>query len=316
MLSRSFNAPEYKYGFNGKEKDDEINVGGGSYDFGARIYDSRLGRWLSIDPLQAKYPDLSTYNFVANNPLRFQDPTGEFLLDVHQRATKNALELFGNKILSPNVHGFNSNASFLDGLRGNGSSISPKAGVTNPDIWHSGELGTTYDANQHFDNMKFPQIMGNIARIQSMLNSNVESFNKGDKLAYELGHDVGVAIHAIQDLYSHSNYVELYIEANPKAMEGDVNKIPTIDEALNNPAHAKFALLIKTKLKTGEYPGSGDGNSHKAMNHDIGEKSNFGGIMPETKDKKVSWNSKAAEALATKATVKVLKDVKEKVNKK
>ena len=56
MSTRSFNAPEYKYGFNGKEKDDETNVGGGSYDFGARIYDSRIGRWWIIDPLFKKYP--------------------------------------------------------------------------------------------------------------------------------------------------------------------------------------------------------------------------------------------------------------------
>jgi RHS repeat-associated protein len=76
MSARSFNAPEYKYGFNGKEKDDETSVGGGSYDFGARIYDSRLGRWLSLDPLMTKYPSLSPYNFSENNPVFFNDPDG------------------------------------------------------------------------------------------------------------------------------------------------------------------------------------------------------------------------------------------------
>jgi RHS repeat-associated protein len=45
----------YRFGFNGQEKDDEVKVEGNSLDFGARIYDSRLGRWLSLDPLQAKY---------------------------------------------------------------------------------------------------------------------------------------------------------------------------------------------------------------------------------------------------------------------
>ena len=60
------------------EKDDEIhNVEGSSYDFGARIYDSRVGRWLSVDPLEAKYPYLNPYNFVANSPLMYIDPDGE-----------------------------------------------------------------------------------------------------------------------------------------------------------------------------------------------------------------------------------------------
>lgn len=66
----------YRFGFQGQEKDDEVKGSGNSLDFGARIYDPRLGRWLALDPLQAKYPSLSPYNFVANSPLIFIDPDG------------------------------------------------------------------------------------------------------------------------------------------------------------------------------------------------------------------------------------------------
>src|ERR1035437_8895962 len=67
----------YRYGFNGKESDFEVNnIGGSSYDFGARIYDPRLGRWLSVDPLQRKYASLSPYNFTSNNPILFVDKDG------------------------------------------------------------------------------------------------------------------------------------------------------------------------------------------------------------------------------------------------
>jgi RHS repeat-associated protein len=76
MSSRSFNASSSRYGFNGKEKDDENNVAGGSYDFGERIYDSRLGKWLSVDPLQAKYPSESPYDFCLNSPNAFKDGDG------------------------------------------------------------------------------------------------------------------------------------------------------------------------------------------------------------------------------------------------
>lgn len=51
-----------------------------AYDFGARIYDARLGRWLSTDPLGAEYPGLSPYNFVANSPIYYVDPDGKKLI--------------------------------------------------------------------------------------------------------------------------------------------------------------------------------------------------------------------------------------------
>ena len=67
----------YTYGFNGYERDDEVKGSGNSYDFGARIYDPRIGRFLSIDPKYKSYPYWSPYLFGANNPIRFIDIYGE-----------------------------------------------------------------------------------------------------------------------------------------------------------------------------------------------------------------------------------------------
>ena len=64
----------YRYAFNGKEKIDEINSG--DYDFGARILDSRVGRWLTWDPLRQKYPNVSLYIYGLDNPISFKDPDG------------------------------------------------------------------------------------------------------------------------------------------------------------------------------------------------------------------------------------------------
>lgn len=76
MPGRKFSSSSlYRYGFNGKENDNDIKGEGNSLDFGARIYDSRLGRWLSTD-LVSK-PFISPYNYSSNNPINYLDPNGE-----------------------------------------------------------------------------------------------------------------------------------------------------------------------------------------------------------------------------------------------
>lgn len=77
-LSQRFINP-YRYGFNGKEKDDEISGNGNEYDFGSRMYDPRLGKWLSVDPEFKRYPHLSPYSAFADNPMYYIDPGGETL---------------------------------------------------------------------------------------------------------------------------------------------------------------------------------------------------------------------------------------------
>ena len=65
----------YRYGFNGQEKDNSIGLG--NLDFGARVLDVRLCRWLSLDPLMMKYQNESPYLFVGANPIIFIDPDGK-----------------------------------------------------------------------------------------------------------------------------------------------------------------------------------------------------------------------------------------------
>ena len=72
---------DYPYGFNGMEKDDEVKGSGNSYDFGARIYDPRVGRWFKTDVQESASPSWTPYRFGFNNPVRFSDPNGEFEID-------------------------------------------------------------------------------------------------------------------------------------------------------------------------------------------------------------------------------------------
>ncbi|MEX1192873.1 MAG: RHS repeat-associated core domain-containing protein, partial [Brumimicrobium sp.] len=76
MPGRSHQTDAYRYGFNGMEKDDEVKGESNSLDFGARIYDPRVGRWLSRDKLEGKKPYLTPYQGFKNNPVIFTDPDG------------------------------------------------------------------------------------------------------------------------------------------------------------------------------------------------------------------------------------------------
>jgi len=80
---REINDQNYRYGFNGKENDNEVKLDdngnaniGAQQDYGERIYDPRLGRFLSVDPLTDVYPELTPYQFASNNPIENIDVDG------------------------------------------------------------------------------------------------------------------------------------------------------------------------------------------------------------------------------------------------
>ena len=76
MPRRSFQLGNYRYGFNGQEKTDEISGSGNHIDFNYRGYDPRTGRFWSVDPLFKSYPWNSTYAFAENDVIRCMDLEG------------------------------------------------------------------------------------------------------------------------------------------------------------------------------------------------------------------------------------------------
>ena len=63
------------YKYNGKELDRMHGLDW--YDYGARMYDSPLGRFTTIDPMAEKYYSISSYVYCNNNPVNRIDPTGK-----------------------------------------------------------------------------------------------------------------------------------------------------------------------------------------------------------------------------------------------
>ena len=56
------------------ENEDELVEGIKNTQF--RKLDSRIGRWMSIDPLASSFPNQSPYSFSLNNPITQTDKTG------------------------------------------------------------------------------------------------------------------------------------------------------------------------------------------------------------------------------------------------
>lgn len=66
----------YRYGFQGQEKDDEIKGAGNSVNYKYRMHDPRVGRFFAIDPLFRDYPHYSPYVFSGNEVIQFNELEG------------------------------------------------------------------------------------------------------------------------------------------------------------------------------------------------------------------------------------------------
>jgi RHS repeat-associated protein len=71
-MNGSIEVSKKRYRFCGKERDEET----GLYYYGMRYYAAWICRFVSVDPLQHEYPNLSPYVYCNNNPINLIDPTG------------------------------------------------------------------------------------------------------------------------------------------------------------------------------------------------------------------------------------------------
>ena len=105
MPNRNISSNKSRFGFNGKEKDQDGEFGDLShYDYGFRIYNPAIGRFLSVDPLAKSYPWYTPYQFAGNKPIMAKDLDGleeYFAIFHHDHFGKTKLELGFDESLEP-----------------------------------------------------------------------------------------------------------------------------------------------------------------------------------------------------------------------
>ncbi|NOQ70807.1 MAG: hypothetical protein GQ574_02330 [Crocinitomix sp.] len=76
MPNRHEDEADYRYGFQGQEKDDEIKGHDNSVNYKYRMHDPRIGRFFAVDPLAAKYSYNSPYAFSENRVIDARELEG------------------------------------------------------------------------------------------------------------------------------------------------------------------------------------------------------------------------------------------------
>lgn len=288
------------------EKVDKIKGSGNSYDFGARFYDARIARFLSIDPLSSKFPNESPYMFAGNTPITAVDEEGKFKIYIHLRILYNA---FKNKIQLNNNEKINRQI-----LRSMQQGISKDADI-------SGAF-----SDYHFDGRKgFTAVNQTWVNVNTNVNKQIEFLGKmakgwGDKMPGMHYRHFGIMLHTIQDFYSHSNYVELYLEYYKSQNNGTLpTSVPLYKDGILIKGFR--ALMERTTYdENGKYQGLYTGEFHLLDNEfwDLiwGRDAHTGPNSHKhtNKDKAKGLEGKLAEDAAMRDTEERLKELEINVN--
>jgi RHS repeat-associated protein len=223
VSSKAANRLESKFKYNGKEgQRQEFSDGSGLewLDYGARMYDNQIGRWMCIDPLASKYFSLSPYNYTANSPINAIDPDGNeiiFLIRNSDGSVREQLAYRGgnfwhadNKRYDPGKESLsktmyrtlasyrkieNSNNKNLKGILHH---------LENSKLKHYVEEGSTNEVTKHW---KLGPSKNDPTKLEEVLTSTQTTYNFDSKRGADFAgigqSDLTTVVHEIRHQYDH-----------------------------------------------------------------------------------------------------------------
>jgi len=199
---RSWQSRGYRYGYNGKESDGEWKEVAGSpgsgfgnvYDYGARMYDPRLGRWMSKDPEASKYPSVSSFLYVNDSPVSAIDSKGEdvFLL------SENPVVYLAYQVLLKTPNGRKLIESYESGVRSKQHDLYLQSQPIRRTFWQmfytTAPVGATIDdANKVYKNTSYDLVdeSGQV-HVQGLPQDNFVSIFEGLDVSQSMGKVIGL----------------------------------------------------------------------------------------------------------------------------
>jgi RHS repeat-associated protein len=179
MLGRNYGNGEYRYGFQGQEKDEEQKGEGNSINFKYRMHDPRIGRFFAVDPLAVSFPWNSPYAFSENRVIASIELEGLEAVDLNSGEIDNSLsgenlqkiQSTGNISPWQDMSGFSAPVSNFAAANLRGNSVTPQ-----PMSRASGDQ-TSYDYYS-VSISKMPNDM-DMGKLFTHIRNNFSEFKKG-----------------------------------------------------------------------------------------------------------------------------------------
>ena len=214
------NFGNYRWGFNGMEKDDNLKGVGNSYDLGFREYDPRLGRMYSIDPKGSQYSWQSPYTYHRNNPITIVDYMGLGDGDGDKKET-NLQKATKVGITTAAVTGDIASS-------GEWSKTTDAKNTTAYQLFYRWALGTGDDSYTFDENSTMGKQMIKAPEVsKAILNTAIKAYSSGGKTTTDFAR--------ILSSEDETNYVESFIKdvsgKNPaRALHGSYSGSVQVDE--------------------------------------------------------------------------------------
>lgn len=276
ISSKAVGSLDNRFEYNGKEKqENEFADGNGLdwYDYGARMYDNQIGKWMVQDSKGEAYYPMSPYNYGLNNPIVNFDPNGKWTVSRHKTLTLQALSVAGiggsqakmiaeysavyadhpdpwplvaNNALHPSRPSYYSSSVDYSFTNFSQETDYPNYHGYNFNVWHSMR---SKQEKERFENGTIGGISAEGAMKRGMEFGWGEIFSAA-KSGIKLGNleknswqiqSLGQGLHALQDAYAHKGRHDV----GPKHIYVDVFTSNKDAEVISSSAVAVYALLTK-----------------------------------------------------------------------